>query len=115
MQRPNGLVSLVFDCVEDALPMFVVLISFSFLVMGWGIKGHPLALQRKDMFPLSLAFCISIFLPPVFPRKPPLKKECLSKSFFYFEASKRYDTDDTAFCDVSLRFVGTNTHLGTEF
>lgn len=88
MQRPNGLVSLVFDCVEDALPMFVVLIFFSFLVMGWEIKGHPLALQRKDMFPLSLAFCISIFL-PVFPRKPALKERVSLKILLLFRSLKK--------------------------
>lgn len=81
--------SLVFDCAEDARPMFVALIFFSFLVMGWGIKGHPLALKRKDMFPLSLAFCISIFLPPVFPRKPALKERVSLKIFLLFRSLKK--------------------------
>ena len=70
-------------------PMFVALIFFSFLVMGWGIKGHPLALKRKDMFPLSLAFCISIFLPPVFPHKPPLKERVSLKILLLFRSLKK--------------------------
>ena len=44
------------------------LIFFSFLVMGWGIKDHPLALQRKDMFifHFPLLFAFQFFFLPFF-------------------------------------------------